>query len=204
MWNTRKKVLNNGRIIWFAIKYNSSSISFAEVLCLWQKNEEFRTFFLQLLASSPFLAYRWETPPITTVNSGRPFEFVMLDSPDLERNADVKAFEEHFRQASSRSVIQFSNLGGDAILVVPCPGDSTDNYCHLASFSRSAPKSQQHKLWEAVGAAMQRRISPKPVWLSTAGGGVAWLHIRLDDRPKYYSYKPYRENVDHDHDSANP
>jgi hypothetical protein len=39
---------------------------------------------------------------------------------------------------------------------------------------------------------MQRRLNNKPVWLSTAGAGVAWLHIRLDDRPKYYGYTPFR------------
>ncbi len=31
-----------------------------------------------------------------------------------------------------------------------------------------------------------------PVWLSTAGAGVSWLHVRLDDRPKYYGHGPYR------------
>ncbi|MGI9175867.1 MAG: DUF6940 family protein [Rhodothermales bacterium] len=25
------------------------------------------------------------------------------------------------------------------------------------------------------------------MWLSTAGGGVSWLHVRLDSRPKYYA-----------------
>jgi len=40
---------------------------------------------------------------------------------------------------------------------------------------------------------MQRRLTqPVPTWLSTAGGGVAWLHVRLDTRPKYYRYNPYR------------
>jgi hypothetical protein len=39
---------------------------------------------------------------------------------------------------------------------------------------------------------MHQRVSAKPVWLSTAGGGVAWLHVRLDDRPKYYAHAPYR------------
>ena len=39
---------------------------------------------------------------------------------------------------------------------------------------------------------MEDRVNEIPVWLSTAGGGVAWLHVRLDDRPKYYSYAPYK------------
>ena len=35
------------------------------------------------------------------------------------------------------------------------------------------------------------RLGGKPVWLSTAGLGVGWLHVRLDDRPKYYRHAPY-------------
>jgi hypothetical protein len=39
---------------------------------------------------------------------------------------------------------------------------------------------------------MVRRMSAKPVWLSTAGAGVSWLHVRLDDQPKYYGFALYR------------
>lgn len=60
---------------------------------------------------------------------------------------------------------------------------------------RQAPEPQKHALWQRVGAAMQRRLSAKPVWLSTAGAGVPWLHVRLDDRPKYYGHAPYRESA---------
>lgn len=31
------------------------------------------------------------------------------------------------------------------------------------------------------------------VWLSTNGVSTAWLHVRLDSRPKYYHYIPYRK-----------
>ena len=47
-------------------------------------------------------------------------------------------------------------------------------------------------LWQVVGEAMERRLGTEPVWLSTAGAGVSWLHVRLDDRPKYYGHAPYR------------
>jgi len=43
--------------------------------------------------------------------------------------------------------------------------------------------------------AMQSRIGDRVVWLSTAGAGVPWLHVRLDDRPKYYHYGPYRQTA---------
>jgi hypothetical protein len=34
--------------------------------------------------------------------------------------------------------------------------------------------------------------TPAVNWLSTAGMGVPWLHVRLDDRPKDYGHRPYR------------
>ena len=57
-------------------------------------------------------------------------------------------------------------------------------------------KQQQHALWQSVGEAMARRVGAKPVWLSTAGAGVSWLHVRLDDRPKYYGYVPYMRSTE--------
>jgi uncharacterized protein DUF6940 len=53
-------------------------------------------------------------------------------------------------------------------------------------------ESQRVALWHAVGGAMRRRVGSKPVWLSTAGAGVSSLHVRLDDRPKYYGFAPFR------------
>jgi hypothetical protein len=103
---------------------------------------------------------------------------------------DSEAFAEHFRP--DRSVVTFDNLGGDAMLIAPCPGGERSNYSHLASFVATAPAPQQDALWQAVGRAMEKRIGARPLWVSTAGLGVAWLHVRLDDRPKYYRHAPYR------------
>src|SRR5262249_13567392 len=121
------------------------------------------------------------------------FEFVILDSPGLARSPDKNAFSEHFGSEVEGGVVEFPNLGKDAIMVVPCPIAVPSAYGHLAAFVRQAPEAQQHALWQLVGSAMQRRLSTKPVWLSTAGAGVSWLHVRLDDRPKYYGHAPYRE-----------
>ena len=89
----------------------------------------------------------------------------------------------------------FPNLGRDAVMVVPCPVGDPSIYGHLASFIRNAPESQLHRFWIAIADAMNQRISARPVWLSTAGMGVSWLHVRLDDRPKYYGYAPFRQFV---------
>jgi hypothetical protein len=193
MWSSRSEQMADGRILRVAIDRDSSPVSYAEVLRRWQQDADFRSVFIALLADAPFAAFRWETPPITTATANRPFEFVLLDSPGLARNPDAQAFAEHFSGTATGGVVEFPNLGNDAIMVVPCPNGPLSAYGHLGAFVRQAPESQRHALWKRVGAAMQRRLGTKPVWLSTAGAGVSWLHVRLDDRPKYYGYRPYRE-----------
>ncbi|MEE8426114.1 MAG: hypothetical protein V3S15_02440, partial [Woeseiaceae bacterium] len=138
--------------------------------------------------------YFWETPPVTSATIDREFEFVLVDSPQLAGvRADEQAFANHFASAGpAASVIEFSNLGGDATLVVPCPRGPLTAYSQLSTFARRAPDHQQHRLRALVGAALERRLGTQPVWLSTSGLGIYWLHIRLDSAPKYYTHEPYR------------
>ena len=120
---------------------------------------------------------------------GSAFECIFLSSPSLARmGTDPDAFAEHFHAGCE--VATFDNLGGDATLVAPCP-EGKVNFAHLASFTATASAERQDALWQAVGEAVASRIGPRPLWLSTAGHGVAWLHVRLDSRPKYYRHAPY-------------
>src|SRR5262245_24477933 len=175
MWTPRSEQLADGRALRVAIDRDSSPASFSEVLRRWQHDADFRALFIALLADAPFSAFRWETPPVTRATADRPFECVLLDSPGLASKPDPDAFAEHFRGAPESGVVAFPNLGKDAILVVPCPTGPAAAYGHLAAFVRQAPEPQVHALWEAVGAAMQRRLGAAPVWLSTAGAGGSWL-----------------------------
>jgi hypothetical protein len=92
-------------------------------------------------------------------------------------------------------VTDFPNLGGDAQLIVPLPDPEHPkaNYSHIGVFTENAPLEQQHDLWQMVGRITSEQLSDRPIWLNTAGGGVAWLHVRLDARPKYYLHRPYRQ-----------
>ena len=195
MWIPRSEQLADRRILRIAIDLDSTRVSYAEVVRLWQHDATFRSFFNSLLGDVPFDSFRWETPPITTATANRPFEFAVLDSPELATNPDASAFADYFRGAAEGGVVEFPNLGKDAIMVAPCPNGEHSAYGHIGAFVRQAPERQRHALWETVGKAMQRRLSIKPVWLSTAGAGVSWLHVRLDDRPKYYGYAPYRTSA---------
>ena len=176
----------------FAVMRDAAPTTCSDIVHAWRSDPDFRAWWSSVLARATYDAFRWETPPVTTVSASGPFEFVLLDSPELASQPDPDAFAEHFAESSAPDVLSFPNLGGDAILVVPRPIAAVSAYPHLAAFVRHAPESQQHALWEAVGDAMARRLGTRPVWLSTAGAGVAWLHVRLDDRPKYYGFTPYR------------
>ncbi len=194
MWTFTTEELNDIRGYRYFVDLGTKSASFSDIIHAWQNDVMFRSKFNKILANVPFLAFRWETPLVTTATISQAFEFVVLDSPWLECRPDPEPFSEHFIESPEQDVLIFPNLGRDAILVVPSGKTSMSAYGHLAAFVRKAPETQQHKLWQAVGEAMTRRVNnTNPVWLSTAGGGVDWLHVRLDDRPKYYGYRPYQQ-----------
>ena len=183
----------NPRTVKGTIAGSDGSLSFQQVLDLWQNDKAFRGFFTDLLLSAPFEAYCWETPPVTSQTLGQTFEFALVAEPALANlQADPSPFNAHFASHPAEEVLTFLNLGGDAMLVVPAPKAAMDAYAHLALFLRCAPREQVDEFWRVTGAAMAGRLSAKPVWLSTAGLGVAWLHLRLDSRPKYYRHQPYR------------
>ncbi|HZO84316.1 MAG TPA: hypothetical protein VFC26_03835 [Verrucomicrobiae bacterium] len=175
---------------------DSRVLSFRQVVELWQASGEFRKFFTAVITQCSFDAFFWETPPVTERTFDRSFDFVLVESASLSRlTPDPSPFKSHFASRHSEAVLTFPNLGGDAILVVPTPMADEACYTHLARFLRDAPASQVDAFWRTAGLAMQDRVSHRPTWLSTAGMGVSWLHLRLDSRPKYYRYEPYRTHV---------
>lgn len=193
MWQTNTESESNGRIIKIAIDESGSRLRFSDVLTLLCDSADFRHYFTEQLSSVPFNAFRWETPPVTTTSIDRKFECVLIDSPGLLKMPDVAAFSNYFKSHTvDDGVAVFPNLGNDAIMVVPCPVATDSAYGHIGAFLRNAPEHQRHSLWQTVGKVMASCLSAKPVWLNTAGAGVAWLHIRLDSRPKYYNYLPYK------------
>ncbi len=194
MWTARDKILNHGKVRQISIDSNGKPLRYADVVEGWRSNSSFREYFISLLADAPYEAYCWETPPVTKNSFQDAFEFVLVDSPELGGvTASPSAFQGYFQGArKDQSVVTFANLGKDAFLVVPCPFASASVYPHLAAFARGAPMDQQHVLWEQVGEAIVARLQERKLWVSTAGLGVYWLHVRLDSYPKYYSFAPYR------------
>ena len=190
MFELRVETVSAG-ITKYSILSEGGPLQFDQVTALWQNDVNFRLYFFQALTASSYVAYRFETPPVSRQTYSRLFEFVLIDSPWLDVAQDQSPFSEHFKRTDA-AVVEFENLGADATLIVPCPLGSDTAYAHIAAFMRLAPESQKHLLWQMVGRCIMNKLGTQPVWLNTAGGGVDWLHIRLDCRPKYYVYPQYK------------
>ncbi len=194
MFQTEIKKLQSGTDRYVLID-GQSVLNYDQVIEHLLSNESFRSFLIQTLIDSPFSAFRFETPSISIQNKFQLFEFVLIDSPWLDRPQDAVPFEEYFEQAAEQEIVVFDNLGGDATLVVPTPFDNDANYAHLAAFLRTAPNTQKDRMLQTIAQTFSSKLSDKLFWLNTAGGGVDWLHIRFDSRPKYYAHQPYRASA---------
>jgi len=134
-----------------------------------------------------------------------PFECAVLnaDGDGLSAFApDPNTFAAHLSAAAAtgKHVATFANLGGDSGLLAPVamPGCGAAAYASLKPFLDAQGEgcaAQRAELWAAVAEAVLARLAAapaEPLWVSTSGLGVAWLHVRLDPRPKYYTHAPYK------------
>lgn len=151
-----------------------------------------RAVFNAVLADAPFDAFRWECPALHIEHLHSPFECMLIDAPELQRPADASPFAEPLSRAGTAEAIAFTNLGGDATLVAPTQVGDPAAYAHIGTFVRHAPPAQRDAFWHRVAAVVREGLGQRPQWLSTAGDGVAWLHVRLDTAPKYYRTEAYR------------
>jgi len=197
-------------------------MSFAVALDHLRTSEPFRVGLVTLLKQMPFEAFFWvrRSPSMPTraparrltrrgdarAQECRPtsaprashdaFEFIVksTDALDSSAPADFDSFREHLASGHSSGAMSvvFSNVGRDATLVVPVNTDTSNNtWAHLALFVRNAPMERAAALLQTVGNAV-RFTGDKPLWISTSGTGVNYVHIRLDSAPKYYSHRPYK------------
>jgi hypothetical protein len=152
------------------------------------------SWFGACLKALPWRAFYWECPALTTATLGDPFECVALEAPSLmDQAAEPDAFRAHLDETPPGSLVAvFSNLSGDAVLVVPKEGNKGRGYPHLGAFLRYASQAQIAAFFSALASQGLSLCREGPAWISTAGDGVAWLHGRVDRRPKYYRYAPYR------------
>lgn len=185
---------NESNLKKFRLRRSGVELTYKDVLQLWERAAEFTDFYSGIFKSCGYSSYRWETPPVSNSTLNQVFEFVILNTPNYLAAPDTQTFSKFFdKDSENHGVVSFLNLGHDAMLVVPSPLKEGANYSGLAEFYKDSPVEQQRALWKETAHQIQLKLSNQNIWVSVAGGGVAWLHIRLDDRPKYYSYLAYSD-----------
>lgn len=174
----------------YTIRCDSGLLSVGQWLTLGMTDSAFRSYFNGILAASPFAAYFFETPPAKRDSLDAPFEWVLVESTGLQRmRPDNQAFAEHFSEGGL--AVRFTNLGGDSLLIAPTPDGEPHTHAHLANFVRGASPQQRDYLWQLVASEFERSLDTRPRWLSTSGLGIGWLHVRIDQHPKYYHHAEY-------------
>jgi hypothetical protein len=194
MWKSEIEIVDLRKTQRVKIFLEDKQLTYKEIIQGWKDNAMFRDFYISLLIESPFQSFFWESTAVTRASVHQPYEFVLVDSPQLWMVKPNSSPFANYLEATKddASVVVFENLGKDAVLVVPRKHTNQTAYTHFAAFIRNAPNAQHHELFQRIGEALEERLSDQPLWVSTSGLGVYWLHIRLDFRPKYYSYLPYK------------
>lgn len=192
MWEASTTSIPGG--LEYQVREDGSILSFRQLFERLRSSPEFVDWYTDTLNAFEADAFYWELAPLTRSNFDDDAKFVLIDAPTLARlPTEPKPFEEHFKNNPDEDIIVFPNLGGDAVLIVPAPCGPFENYPHFAAFLRNASQDQVRSLWRVTAETVIGHVSDEPTWVSTAGGGVFWLHLRLDSRPKYYSHRPYAE-----------
>jgi hypothetical protein len=175
-------------------------LSQAALLLAWRQPDgaALRRQWTTTLAGLPYAAAFWELPPWSARSRTRPFECVVLDAPALAAKRDTPdrdSFARAWKVDDGTPFAVFDNLGGDARLIAPRPAAHPEpvDCRHLLAWLRSAPAGQADALWSRIATELLARVDEAPVWTSTSGLGVHWLHVRLDARPKYYGHRPYAD-----------
>eukprot|EP00873_Tetraselmis_striata_P010083 jgi/Tetstr1/430347/TSEL_001972.t1 len=184
-------------------------LTWAQVTYLWQHDDDFCDAFTEALQGAPFKDFFWETVPVCSRTAGeQPFEFVVLDAHGaLDASSGNPRLFLHsiFQGQDSNQVELFYSSSQRVVIVTPCQNGRADDYAHLAAFLRRGPRAQVRELWRRLGQGVEEKLAaggddscaspgmrPKPLWVSSNGLGVPWLHIRLDSAPKYYNHALWR------------
>ena len=175
------------------IKFDMSFICFFHML---STSEEFRENICKIFDNSEYKNVYWEFPGLDKNSFHLNAEFVLISTNPFPQS-DTQTFLEHFNGKQELSIIKFPNLSGDTELITVCPSktNKTFNNCcsDIMSFIKLAPKIVVHNMLKKIGLEMSNHFnSSDKKYLSTSGRGVSWLHVRICNYPKYYTFDEYK------------
>jgi len=172
--------------------------------------EDFRKDFIGILKNgTDFEEYNFECPPANHKTSGDnsyPFEFILMKSVGQKSNElPTKPTEcNNEKTQIGKREERIKGQENDSTLVFPCPqvtSASAVRYGHLATFVQgeqeevmSVFKNTTNELYENIhdqneGDTTKWYLSSRSI---SSGKINNWVHLRIDQSPKYYLYNPYK------------
>jgi len=172
------------------------AVTFRDLITLLQSDDDFLHLYMQIFSNLNYTypGYYWECKPTKKDNLDDPFEcIIVFDDSFKKLKTDVATYKEYYK--TEDEAISFWNLSKNCMLICPnLLSDEIEQYTHLGSFMSGNLESQKEALWRLAAKEFESILEGgKRVWFSVAGKGVYYLHLRLDYWPKYYKYKPYKE-----------
>ncbi|MFT6130708.1 MAG: hypothetical protein ACJATN_002439 [Neolewinella sp.] len=191
---TKTTILSPQSHLWQILE-DDHLLTFSQVIEGWRDNAAFREFYWATLLKHGGNGCFWEHPCLNRETVDQIYECVITQTDAFsKRTANFRPFARAVSPGKRISI--FPNLSGEALLVVPNqPEDISFNGRDLISFLQTAPTDLIHDLWKSIGQETAKAIAADAPfqYLSTHGLGVLWLHIRLEEQPKYYHHRPYRQ-----------
>lgn len=192
------KCMFNENFIVYRIKSNDNFLSWDYFFQLINTNNDIIQKMILILKSCPFESYFLEFHPVSfNILSETIFEFVIVKTTSFLNKTDIITFGKSNLNTNSNNIYTFYNLSKTSILISPCYNYNYDIniYNNICTFMRSNNFEQQNKLLITIFSLYLNILYQnrnKLYWLSTHGKGVGWLHVRIDDCPKYISWSPYK------------
>jgi hypothetical protein len=148
-----------------------------------------------LVAPKPLVSLPVATTKLSLLASGRAADTNHNNNRISSNNAQQQLLLPYahlanfVRQAPAHQVTGLWQMAASAYLEALLL-DNNDNEEDSMS---SAGRRNNNKLTSNLKNRKTSSGTAKPVWFSTSGMGVAWLHFRLDERPKYYTFRAFAE-----------
>lgn len=158
----------------------TSNVMGKDIGNLMRQNLKFKKELISILRNCKFNAYYFQCDKL---NFNKMFTFTLIDAPELVNiQCDYKTFDKQLKNTCK--VCVFPNLSKNAILIAPNYkiGKNTGvDYRSVAHYFKTSRIPALMKLVEAIGDNIYEGC-----YLSTSGLGVHYLHVRIENTPKYY------------------
>lgn len=206
-----KSVIVESMIYRNGYKYIFQKGTWADILGKYPKRN-IQKEFINILKNIPsenkypdtsFKSYYFQTPDICSLNI--PIEFVLIKTYNLHKKKAswVKYAEYMKRKPRNRHSLSFINLTGTVMLTIPFNKKKDIKYGHIKDYMTYATNEEIYDILLELGIQIEKynkmysiNIKNKkfcyPLYLSTHGYGVQWVHFRLEQYPLYYNYDLYK------------